>query len=248
MSERSVHANLARAINNPTTTSINNLKNLQRRFKESGLNVNGSYVQKIENMIKILKNPYSTTKNRSLSVLRNNRPQKLPRLNLPSNLPKLNKLELYLRNTDPSTIKVNVSGEYDENLNQNTKKFKLTYLINDKNAGNATIKVLVKNGDVYFAGGRTNKDFRGRGVGTALRALLTKAALKAGYKKIMHTGVNMEHRSKFRPVGNKNIATSTWIVTKELGFTPTPEGYSVFTKNHNQSKINNVLRRSGLTI
>jgi hypothetical protein len=248
--ERNVLVNFWRAVSNPTTTTINTLKNIRQRLKESGRNTNGSFNKKLQNTIKLLENPYQTTKNRSLSVLQNNRAQRPSRVNVPANLNKINKLTLYLKNVDPSRIKVNYSDQFNENLNQNTRIIKTKYIINGQNAGSAMFVVLRRNGDVYFSEGHTNKDFRGRGVGTALRALMTKAALKSGYKKVIHGGVNKENRSKFRPGGNKNIATSTWIVTKRLGFTPTPgmNSQSVFTKNDNQSKINNVLRKSGLTI
>lgn len=242
-----VFADMRRALENPTTTNINTLKNILRRLEESGRNVNGSFSKKMKNMIKLKENPYTTTTNRSLSVLRNNRPQQPQRLNLPRNMPKPNKLELYLKNAGPSKLRVVVARGYNANLNQNTKSFTAKYVVNGKNAGNATITVLAGNGDVYFAGGQTNKDFRGRGIGSALRAVLTKAALKAGYNKVVHSGVNKEHRSKFRPGGDKNTATSTWIVTKQLGFTPSDEG-SVFRKNNDQSKINNVLRKAGLRV
>jgi hypothetical protein len=247
--ERHVLANLWKAMQNPTTTSINTLRNIRRRIKVSGINTDGSFDNKLQNMIKLLENPYQTTKNRSLSVLQNNRVQRPPRVNVPMNLPKIDKLVLYLKNTDPSRIKVNFSNKFNGNYNQNTRTITTKYIINGKNAGSTTLVAPNRNGDVYFGGGQTNKEFRGRGIGTVLRALVTKAALKSGYKKVIHMGVNKEDRSKFRPGGNKNIATSTWIVTKQLGFTRVPNTTeSVFSKNNNQGKINNVLRKAGLTI
>jgi ribosomal protein S18 acetylase RimI-like enzyme len=249
MKNFSVLKNLHRVQKNPAATSINELKNIERRINESGINTNGSYKQGVQNLIKLLQNPYTTTKNRSSSILRNNYPPRATRLNAPSNLSKRNKLEFYLRNVDPSRIKINVRNYFNENANQNARKFTAKYIINGKNAGNATIIALNQNGTVQFATGGTHPDFRGRGIATVLRALLTKAALRSGYNEIIHLGVNKEHRSKFRPGGNKNTPTSTWIVTKQLGFTnPDGNGASFFRKNNNQTKINNVLRRAGLTI
>jgi hypothetical protein len=192
---------------------------------------------------------YTTSKNKP-SVLKNKPGVKRPPV--PANLSKVEKLKHYLTNVKPNKIKLNVSNKFNENSNQYMKIFRLTYLINGKNAGNAVAVVPARNGPVHFGVGETNKDFRGRGVGTILRALLTKAVLKSGYNRIRHTGVNREKRSTTRPNGNRDIATSTWILRTRLGFRELYSGsshhYSEFTKTNNQSKINSILRNAGLNL
>jgi len=49
--QRSVFLNYRNAAKNLSSVSVNNLKNILRRFKESGLNVNGSFAANIERMI-----------------------------------------------------------------------------------------------------------------------------------------------------------------------------------------------------
>jgi hypothetical protein len=195
--------------------------------------------------------PRYTTSTNNKSVLKNT--ARVQRLSVPANFSKVEKLKHYLRNINPNKIKLNVS-----NNSHNAKKFKLTYLINGRNAGHAVAIVPMKIGlgPVYFGNGATPPEFRGRGVGTILRALLTKALLKSGYNRIQHHGENKENRSTTRPHGNRGVATSTWILRRRLGFKKVPDvlgrtsfyNISEFTKNNNQSKINSILRNAGLNL
>ena len=222
---------------------------------ERGANRTGlANVQPIKSSLPPPPPQYTTSKNKP-SVLKNKPGVKRPPLRGRANLSKVEKLKHYLTNVKPNKIKLNVSNNFNNNLNQNVKVFKLRYLINGKNAGNAVAVVPVRNGPVHFGEGATHKDFRGRGVGTLLRALLTKAVLKSGYNKIQHQGKNREKRSTTRPSGNRGVATSTWILRTRLGFKKIPDelvGHtnynSEFTKNNNQSKINTILRNAGLNI
>jgi hypothetical protein len=197
--------------------------------------------------IKRTNTSHYTTSTNKLSVLKNKPGVKRPPV--PENLSKVEQVEHYLRNINPNKIKLNVSNT----SSKSAKKIKLTYLINGRNAGNATAIVPMKIGlgrHVEFGEGATHKDFRGRGVGTLLRALLTKAVLKSGYNRIQHQGVNMENRAKTRPSGNRGIPTSAWILRTRLGFKKIFDNHryhiSEFTKNNNQSKINSILRNAGL--
>jgi GNAT superfamily N-acetyltransferase len=225
---------------------------LERGANKTGL----ANVQPINNYRPPPPPQYTTSKNKP-SVLKNKPGVKRPPLRGRANLSKVEKLKHYLTNVKPNKIKLNVSNNFNNILNQNVKVFKLRYLINGKNAGNAVAVVPVRNGPVHFGEGATHKDFRGRGVGTLLRALLTKAVLKSGYNRILHQGKNKEKRSTTRPNGNRGIATSTWILRRRLGFKKVPDDLylygntyfnSAFTKNNNQSKINSILRNAGLNL
>jgi len=197
------------------------------------------------------KYPQYTTSTKNKSVLKNTT-ARVQRRSVPENISKPEKLKHYLTNVNPNKIKLNISNKFNNNLNQNVKVFKLRYIINGRNAGNAVAVVPLRNGPVHFGEGATHKDFRGRGVGTLLRAILTKAVLKAGYNRIQHQGENREKRSITRPGGNKGVATSTWILRTRLGFKKVPDenaNYnSEFTKNNNQGKINSILRNAGMNL
>ena len=223
---------------------------LERGANKTGL----ANVQPINNYRPPPPPQYTTSKNKP-SVLKNKPGVKRPPV--PANLSKLERLKHYLTNVKPNKIKLNVSNNFNNILNQNVKVFRLTYLINGKNAGNAAAVVPVRNGPVHFGNGGTPPEFRGRGAGTLLRALLTKAVLKSGYNRILHQGKNKEKRSTTRPHGNRGIATSTWILRTRLGFKKVPDDLylygntyfnSAFTKNNNQSKINSILRNAGLNL
>ena len=222
---------------------------------ERGANKTGlANVQPIKSSLPPPPPQYTTSKNKP-SVLKNKPGVKRPPLRGRANLSKVEKLKHYLTNVKPNKIKLNVSNNFNNILNQNVKVFRLTYLINGKNAGNAAAVVPVRNGPVHFGNGGTPPEFRGRGAGTLLRALLTKAVLKSGYNKIQHQGKNKEKRSSTRPSGNRGVATSTWILRTRLGFKKIPDelvGHtnynSEFTKNNNQSKINSILRNAGLNL
>jgi hypothetical protein len=197
--------------------------------------------------------PQYTTSTKNKSVLKNT--PRVQRRSIPANLSKPEKLKHYLTNVNPNKIKLNVSNKFNNNLNQNVKIFSLRYIINGRNAGNAVAVVPMRNGPVHFGEGATHTGFRGRGVGTLLRAILTKAVLKAGYNRIQHQGKNREKRSSTRPSGNSGVATSTWILRTRLGFQKVPDellGHtnynSEFTKNNNRSKINSILRNAGLNL
>ena len=68
--QRSVFLNYRNAAKNLSSVSINNLKNILRRFKESGLNVNGSFGKNVERLIKL--------KNSSASSLKRKRTPRSP--------------------------------------------------------------------------------------------------------------------------------------------------------------------------
>lgn len=60
--QRSVFLNYRNAAKNLSSVSVNNLKNILRRFKESGLNVNGSFGKNVERLIKLKNSSASSLK------------------------------------------------------------------------------------------------------------------------------------------------------------------------------------------
>jgi GNAT superfamily N-acetyltransferase len=109
--------------------------------------------------------------------------------------------------------------------------------------------------------GNINKNYRGKGIGTWYRALLTKALFNSGVDRINHVGANMENLvakelAKKEGISLLNaqklinlIPLSTRIVRK-LGYTPLKNkngrntGSSVMKSTNNKKKLNNVLRRN----
>jgi hypothetical protein len=104
--------------------------------------------------------------------------------------------------------------------------------------------------------GTTNKNYRGKGIGTWYRALITKALLNSGVHLISHNGLNVEHLaakelSKKEGISLSNalkrnnlIPISTRIVRK-LGYTPVRNTVSSVMKNTNsRNKLNNILKRN----
>jgi len=63
--------------------------------------------------------------------------------------------------------------------------------------------------------GFTHPKHRGKGLGTLLRAIAMRLLYLAGYKRVKHQGVNIEHL-----VGPNQYPISTSIVRKHLGFKP----------------------------
>ena len=102
-----------------------------------------------------------------------------------------------------------------------------------------------------FEGG-TQPNYRGKSLGTLLRALLTKAALNSGVNEIHHNGININSISARSiaarqgiPLNNaKKVATplSTRIVRK-LGYEPTTGNASRMSKNMNRTKLNNAIKK-----
>jgi GNAT superfamily N-acetyltransferase len=111
-------------------------------------------------------------------------------------------------------------------------------------------------------GGYTNKNYRGKGIGTWYRALITKALLNSGVNKITHGGANMENLvakelAKKEGISLLNaqkrinlIPLSTRIVRK-LGYTPLKNkngrntASSVMKITNNMTNLNNILKRLG---
>jgi hypothetical protein len=65
----SVFLNYSKALRDPGLFNINTLKNIKRRFGESGLNTNGSFAKHVEHLIKIA--PRTVKINRSTNMKRN---------------------------------------------------------------------------------------------------------------------------------------------------------------------------------
>lgn len=119
--------------------------------------------------------------------------------------------------------------------------------------------------DVEFASYGPNRDkilavyeggiypnYRGKSIGTLIRALLTKAALNSRVNEIQHNGENMEY------IAAKSLALSQGIslnnakqlaiplstrIVRKLGYEPTGRYSSRITTNMNRAKINNAIKQ-----
>ena len=105
--------------------------------------------------------------------------------------------------------------------------------------------------------GGTYPNHRRKGVGTLLRALITKAALNSGVNNIHHTGLNVNNLAAKKLATNEGISLnnakarntmplSTKIVRK-LGYAPRNEAngghQSYMTPYMNRSKLNNSIKQ-----
>lgn len=173
---------------------------------------------------------------------RRNTPTTPPKRNTPVLNTKIQLVKNYLRNFDPNSIKVtNVKWMLNK---PNHRLLTVTMYSKNKNKmGNAAIRISPTN--VNFNWGDTLEKYRGKHVGRVLRALLTKAAINVGkYKIITHQGSNMGGRSKMRKnirTNGSNLATSTWILRKTLGFKPHGNTMSSFSLGNNIRLVNKIL-------
>lgn len=139
---------------------------------------------------------------------------------------------------DPMRVRVN-------RPNKNNTKVHLYIVNNGKNV--AHLEVNLPNNrtkPVEYSGG-THPNYTGRGYGAVIRALATKMAQLANYKKVSHFGQNVNNKSKKRGGPHANLATSTYIVRNVLGYRPNGpyKHWSVFEFNKNSmNKVNGLLR------
>jgi len=132
-----------------------------------------------------------------------------------------------------------------ERPNKNNTKVYLYIVNNGKNV--AHLEVNLPNNrtkPVEYSGG-THPSYRRRGYGAVLRALATKMAQLANYKKVSHFGQNINNISKKRGGPYAGLASSTFIVRKVLGYRPNGpyKHWSLFEFNKNSmNKVNGVLR------
>ena len=104
--------------------------------------------------------------------------------------------------------------------------------------------------------GTTNKNYRGKGIGTWYRALITKALLNSGVHLISHTGLNMEHLAAKELAKKEGISLANALkrtnliplstrIVRKLGYTPVRNTSSSVMKNTNSMKnLNKVLKRN----
>ena len=105
--------------------------------------------------------------------------------------------------------------------------------------------------------GGTYPPHRQKGIGTLIRALVTKAALNSGVNNIHHMGLNVENLSAKKLAANEGISLnnakarnpvplSTKIVRK-LGYAPRNEEFgnyqSYMTPYMSRVKLNNAIKR-----
>lgn len=105
--------------------------------------------------------------------------------------------------------------------------------------------------------GGTYPAHRQKGIGTLIRALVTKAALNSGVNNIHHLGLNVENLSAKKLAANEGISLnnakarnpvplSTKIVRK-LGYAPRNEEFgnhqSYMTPSMSRVKLNNAIKR-----
>jgi hypothetical protein len=132
-----------------------------------------------------------------------------------------NKVLNFLEGYNPNLItakkskgnKNNLEGHYDLMLKKN-----------NKNVSGLGFSILRDNNNNLFLSidfGSTLSNYSGRGYGTLLRALATKAGQIAGAKYGEHQGVNYANRSLKRHIADptaKFTPTATVIVTEGLGW------------------------------
>jgi len=109
--------------------------------------------------------------------------------------------------------------------------------------------------------GTTNKNYRGKGIGTWYRALLTKALFNSGVNSISHVGLNMENLAAKELAEKKGISLSNALkrnnliplstrIVRKLGYTPLKNKNgrntvkSVMKSTNSRNKLNKVLKRN----
>jgi hypothetical protein len=141
-------------------------------------------------------------------------------------------------------------------MSTNRGEFKMSLWNGNKPAGTLIVEFVHSgpNHDKVFAvyEGGTYKNYRGKSIGTLIRALLTKAALNSNVNEVHHEGVNIENlaakslalRQGISINNAKKLATpiSTRIVRK-LGYEPTSNHTSRMTVNMNRAKLNNAIKQ-----
>jgi len=142
----------------------------------------------------------------------------------------------WARRFDPNRIKVNVNTL--PRSNGKTNHVVILY------TNNANVQIILPNNrtkPASFGSGKTHPNYMGRGYGRLLRALATKVAQKAKYKKVLHLGHKMNNK---RP--NSKVANSSYIMREVLGYRKIHEtpSWSVFKFNNNSTnKINGILTK-----
>ena len=139
---------------------------------------------------------------------------------------------------DPMRVRV-------ERPNKNNTKVHLYIVNNGKNVAHLEVNLPNnRTNSVEYSGG-THPNYRGRGYGAVIRALATKMAQIANYKKVSHFGQNINNKSKKRGGPNAGLASSTYIVRKVLGYRQNGpyKHWSLFEFNKNSmNKVNGLLR------
>ena len=110
--------------------------------------------------------------------------------------------------------------------------------------------------------GYTNPNYRGKGIGTWYRALITKALLNSGVHRITHDGSNIEQLaakklaqkegiSLLNTLKRNNLIPLSTRIVRKLGYTPVKNkngrntASSVMKITNNITKLNNILRSLG---
>ena len=114
-------------------------------------------------------------------------------------------------------------------------------LYNPNTTGQTYVRTRINNPySLTIESGKTSKNFRGRGIGKTLRALMTLAAKQAGFKSVNQTSVFSENEQR----KNHALPPSSYIMTG-LGFNQTKSTVSNniyhhkynFTTKKNNSKL-----------
>jgi len=103
--------------------------------------------------------------------------------------------------------------------------------------------------------GTTNKNYRGKGIGTWYRALITKALLNSGVHLISHNGLNVDHLAAKELAKKEGISLANALkrnlipistrIVRKLGYTPVRNtSSSVMKITNNRKKLNNILKRN----
>lgn len=133
----------------------------------------------------------------------------------------------WARKFDPNRIKVNTNTLHRSN--GTTNHVVILYMNDDTYAQIVLPSNRTK--PASFESGHTRSNSRGKGYGRLLRALATKVAQKAKYKKVLH-------------LGHSTVGNSKYIMREILGYRPKKhyKNWSVFSFQKNSTnKINGVL-------
>jgi hypothetical protein len=161
----------------------------------------------------------------------------------------------YLRKLEP------LNKNYKMTVNKTERGFLIKLMKGNALASRLHVYVdRLKNGDItaYLAEGKTEENFRGRQLGTIIRALGTKAAFVAGASQVNHVGANLEslalksyakkhgislNEAAERVKTNTSFTPiSTKIVRNKLGFLyHQNQNESTMTKNHPKTKLNAIV-------
>lgn len=93
---------------------------------------------------------------------------------------------------------------------------------------------------MYIGHGRTRNNFRRKGIGTQMRALVTLAAKLAGYKRMRQYSTNLNKKNKTSPSASSRIMNRLGFIRENpFGRTNQPIGYVFHFNWMNNTRLKN---------